>query len=72
MGFAYRPTTKGRYVIERRINPALPWTPVQGCDDAEAAAHFLDWYREHHAGSAETRVLDSAAFDHLPHERRPL
>lgn len=71
MGFAYRPTIKGRYVIERRANPVMPWTPVQGCDDAEAAAHFHDWYREHHAGSAETRVLDHAAFDPDQPTRRP-
>lgn len=60
MGFAYRPTTRGRYVIERRNHPEAPWTPVQGCEDYDAAAHYFGWYRVHHAIGVETRLHDTA------------
>lgn len=57
MGFAYRPTTTGRYVIEAK-GPSGQWRAIQGCEDPDAAAHFLDWYRQHHGeGSVTGQVL---------------
>lgn len=45
---AFRHTTKGRYVIERREHALAPWRPIQGCDGAIAAQTLLDWFRLHH------------------------
>ena len=48
MGFQFKPTTKGRYVIQRRTGPTLPWVDIQGCEDLEAAGAILDWNKTHH------------------------